>query len=105
MENNSLKKTLKKGVEKISESAVDYVKARAERVGDHIEERIVGIEGALLNKFAAMALFVAGIVVLGLSLFSLLQEYLELNDTFSYLIMGIAIIFIGFIFIKLKGGK
>ena len=100
-----LKKTLKKGVEKISDSAVNYIKYGAEKVGDKIEKRVVGIESTVLNKFLGIMLILIGVIFLGLSLFYLFKDYVGLGNSFSFLILGIIILIIGIVFNNLKGGK
>ena len=100
-----LKKRLKKGVEKISDSAVDYIKHRAEKVGEKIEKRIIGIESAVLNKLLGIMLIIVGVIFLGLSLFYLLKDYIGLGNSFSYLVLGIIILIVGITFNSLKGDR
>ncbi len=105
MARGTLKRAVRKGVDKLSDTATEYIRYQANKVGDRIEERIIGIEGTLLSRFASILLFLIGSVFLLLAIYYFMKDYLGLDDAISYLIVSLVVFIAGIILYNMKGGK
>lgn len=97
--------TIKDRAESVVEKAGNLIWNRVDDFLDDLEYRINQFQKRIVWQTAGIIIIGASIILLGLTIYFALTEFAGISKTLSTFIISVLLFIVGFILIKVKGGR